>query len=265
MANQEKLLAMIGQKDFMLMVQMGLVPGFEVLEKYASRNGIENMEKEIWDAGPAELVWQLSKSILEISSTSIEDNPAGTGIGKLVIFGLDEDLNPITDLVTLDGTTVVESAIEFLFIWRAWGIDETLGNHAGLYNAGVIDIKSKNTTNVMARINKEANQKGNGQTAMSQYIVPAGHRLYIDRVHFTAGKSKEAHVKIWVQIPGLSWTMKNKFEMFQNQIPHDKFFIEILEKSKVKISGLGEVSGPVDISGSYTGLLVDDEFNPGIG
>lgn len=71
---------------------------------------------------------------LDISSSSTADASAGTGARTVVIYGLDDGYNPLTETVTLNGQTIVTTAAKFRRVFAAYAL--TFG--IGLQNAGDI-------------------------------------------------------------------------------------------------------------------------------
>ena len=70
--------------------------------------------------------------LLGIASTSANDTVAGTGARKITIYGLDNNWNPISELINMNGQTKVVSTKQFLRI-NQLVVEETgtLGYNAG--------------------------------------------------------------------------------------------------------------------------------------
>jgi len=78
---------------------------------------------------------------LDITSSSTADAAAGTGLRTLVIYGLDDKFNPLTEVVTMNGQTIVQTANVFRRVFAAYML--TVGS--GLLNAGDIYMMKTGT------------------------------------------------------------------------------------------------------------------------
>jgi hypothetical protein len=74
-----------------------------------------NTESDIWGGG-GEINWPAAEGVITVVSTSANDDgaPVGTGARTIVITGLDGDYEVITETVTLNGTTGVDTTDSFL-------------------------------------------------------------------------------------------------------------------------------------------------------
>lgn len=71
---------------------------------------------------------------LDITSSSTADAAAGTGMRTVIVYGLDDVYNPLTEVVTMNGQTIVTTANKFRRVFAAYAL--TFGS--GLLNAGDI-------------------------------------------------------------------------------------------------------------------------------
>lgn len=78
---------------------------------------------------------------LDVSSSSASDTSAGTGARTIKIVGLDANGNFVTDTITMNGQSVVQSAVTFTDVF---GADVTTAG-TGLNNAGDIHIVKTGT------------------------------------------------------------------------------------------------------------------------
>jgi hypothetical protein len=104
-----------------------------------------------------------------VESSSATD----AGTAQVLISGLDENHDPITELVTLDGTNHVITENSFLHINNVRIVSAAAGQ---ISNVGTITVSYNGTT--YAKILPSV-----GQTQMSQYTVPRGYSFYLTRVN----------------------------------------------------------------------------------
>lgn len=75
-------------------------------------NGITSVQ-DVWFNGGIK-TWMTFAQKLEIVSTSVNDTRFGTGATRFFVQGLDADFNEIEEGVFMDGTTPVQTALEYI-------------------------------------------------------------------------------------------------------------------------------------------------------
>ena len=115
-------------------------------------------------------VFPTSAFNMSVVSTSALDD---SGVAKLLITGLDDEYNPISEVVSLEGTTPVITANAFFRINKAIVLVAGLGY---VTNIGTITVSNADVT--YAKVLPSV-----GQTQMSQYSVAAGYSFYLTRVN----------------------------------------------------------------------------------
>lgn len=149
---------------YLLDVQRGLVSGAYIATITGRTTLVTNVESDVWIVGGT-MTYPAAAALLNISSNSLNDNPAGTGIGSIIIQGLDANFQEIQDRVTLDGVNVVQSNLQFM---RVNHMQYLSGNGVA---AGDITAIHQGTGLPIARI-----VRFQGRTQLSQYTVPDGKR-----------------------------------------------------------------------------------------
>lgn len=138
---------------------LGEDPIYEQVLKFAISNEIP--------AGNTEDLWSFggTLSYLEVDEliNLVSDSVADTM--NIVIYGVDSNYNMISETVTLNGTTPVQTTTSFFRIYRA-----NIANDATDANAGNITFTANNSATVQAYI-----ELGIGQTEMSHFTIPAGY------------------------------------------------------------------------------------------
>lgn len=158
----------------------GNIPEVSTINKYGQNKEIDSgVTADIWSGGrtlgalPAgsSLLWvaptAAAKHDITSTSTSDDGDPVGVGARTVRVFGLpDWDTAEINELITMNGTGDVETANDYVIIYRMKV--ETKG--ATGVNVGTITAtaKSPSATTVTARI-----EVGTGQTLMAVYGIPS--------------------------------------------------------------------------------------------
>lgn len=127
---------------------------------------------DVWEGATA-YPFQTSATKLEILSASASDTAAGTGARTMMIAGLDTNFNPISEVITMNGTTPVQSANTYL---RVNGLN-IMTSGSGHTNAGDITLRvtGAGATQAIARA-------GYGYAKQCVYTVPAGNTLLVTDV-----------------------------------------------------------------------------------
>lgn len=159
---------------------------------------------------------------LYLSSSSANDDLGGTGGITVEIQGLDANYALLTETITLNGQTTVETTGSFLRVFRA----KVTGVGTGLVNAGDVYIHKSAvssgvpsvTTAVYAKI-----QAGAGQTLMGVYTVPAGYKMLVHGVAYSIGESAKAGtVRLYAKEFGSGWQVKLQDQLFE--VGQDSYF-----------------------------------------
>jgi hypothetical protein len=101
--------------------------------------------------------------------------PVGVGALTVKVLGVDGDWNPIEEIVSLNGTTLVALTKSYLYIHRAYIVETGTWD----VNFGVITIRAAGSGDTLALITA-----GYGQTKKAVMPVYAGCRLCITNIRF---------------------------------------------------------------------------------
>lgn len=136
---------------------------------------------DVWEGGGL-YPYPSAAQIIQIASASTNDDgdPAGTGAQTIVISGLDENWDAVSETVTMDGTTTVETTATFIRVFRAAVV--TAGS--GGTNDGLITCTYKVGVTTAAVITA-----GSGQTLMALYTIPAGYTGLLKSMYATINSS----------------------------------------------------------------------------
>jgi hypothetical protein len=138
--------------------------------KFGFNADVNGAEETIWDVGG---IYAYPGSAVAMTVTSAAGTPATDNGVKVVVQGLDEDYNEVSEEVTLAGAGTATTTQTFLRVFRSYvsGSQEPTGN---------LNITNGATT--YARITL-----GENQTLMAMWTVPAGYTGFLDHVNIATG------------------------------------------------------------------------------
>lgn len=177
MAREVSSISRIGTSEpFELQVSRGQIAYHKHVFKFGNNPAVGNSLETIWTQGGL-YSYPPTASVMTVSSSSTDDASAGTGARTVTVYGLDADYNEISELVTLNGQTPVNTTKSYLrvnrMIVRSAGSG---GGNAGEIYTGTGTVTSGVPANVYAIINGIA---GSNQTLMALWTVPAGYTAYL--------------------------------------------------------------------------------------
>lgn len=165
--------------DFGIAVQMGLIDGVSFINKFG-RNPATATGDCIWQNSTAYST-PASAEVCNIVSTSVQDNPAGTGLGTMFVVGINDLYDLVSETITLNGTTNVLTKNKYWGIIRAYGLKPgTGGTEAGAVGTITI-ISTAASTPTLGTI-----VIGINQTQSSVFIVPRGYTAFFNLPQVTA-------------------------------------------------------------------------------
>jgi len=176
MAREISSISRIGTSEpFELQVARGQISYHEFVYKFGNNAQVADSVETVWQQGGL-YSYLSAATVLKVSSSSTNDTSAGTGARTVELFGLDGDYNEISETVTLNGQTAVNTTLSYLRINRM--IVRSAGS--GGANAGIIYAGTGTvTTGVPANIYATINGDGSNQTLMALWTVPAGYTGYL--------------------------------------------------------------------------------------
>jgi len=245
---------------------MGVYKDMQAMAKFGTNPEVGTAYEDVW-AGGGTHIRLAAATLLEVASTSVQDDAGGTGATTILIQGLAPDYTAYQEFLVLDGTTPVATQGEFLFVNRAFVIlTNPSGNET---NVGIISIADDAATWVAGVPQEPALIQSiiladAGQTQQCIYTIPAGHSLYVSDTYVNGGGNKTVTFQLFsydnVNVgPGriaLEGTSLNSMAMTEFdpyvQVP-EKFTIWF--QAKVT-AGTGTVSAGIN------GYLIEDGGKP---
>lgn len=242
MAREVSSISRVGTSEpFDLQVSRGQVAYHETQFKFGFNPDIDDALETVWAEGGL-YSYLSAASVLKISSSSTDDASAGTGARTITISGLDANYDEISESVTLNGQTAVNTTQSFLRVFRM--IVNTAGS--GGQNAGVIYAGTGTVTSGVPANKYGTIAVGDNQTLMCFWTVPRGYTAYLYQVDIsmnTEVANKYGTVSIVARPEGGVFNIKDKFALSQDIIHQEfKHPIKFAEKTDLEVRAIASSS-----------------------
>lgn len=165
----------------LLEIAKGTLPGYSGVHVF-SKATVGTTNVTVWEDATL-YVWPTVATPISIVSTSLEDNPAGTGAFTVLIEGLDENWLEQEELVNLNGTTPVVTVGTYIRINSCQVVAGSTRNGA------VGDISFSINGILAAKI-----LIGNNVTNAGIYSIPADKTAFVLIGNTSTGQGKEISI-----------------------------------------------------------------------
>lgn len=173
---------------FELQVARGQIRGHQIRHIFGYNPDIDaNTEETIWTAGGL-YTYITTPTIMKVSSTSASDSSAGVGARTISILGINSTGNEISETVTLNGQTAVNTIHTYTEIQNV--LVTSVGSTG--YNVGNISIGTGTVTGgVPAVIYGHILATENG-SLMGYYTIPLDYTGYLMAGSVSCGATQAA-------------------------------------------------------------------------
>jgi len=242
MSREVSSISRVGTSEpFELQVSRGQVAFHDTQFKFGFNLDIDDSLETIWAEGGL-YSYLSAASVLKISSSSTDDASTGTGARTITISGLDANYDEISESVTLNGQTAVNTTQSFLRVFRM--IVDTAGSggqNAGVIYAGTGTVSSGVPANKYGTI-----AVGDNQTLMCFWTVPRGYTAYLYQIDIsmnTEVANKFGTVSLVARPESGVFNVKDKFALSQDIIHQEfKHPIKFLEKTDLEVRAIASSS-----------------------
>lgn len=170
-------------EPFELQVSRGQIMGHSTVIVFGYNPDVDTSEESIWPDGGV-VPHPTVASVLKISSSSTDDASAGTGARTVTIVGLDGNYDQVTETVTLNGQTAVNTTNSYLYVNQFYVA--TAGS--GGANAGNINAGTGVVTAGVPAVLYDIIATGYNNRTTAHYCVPAGYTGYLTTGLVTTGQ-----------------------------------------------------------------------------
>ena len=172
----------LGDKDFLIEVAKGNVAGHELVHKFGSIDNLGSTMTPVCTSGTYPT--PTAAVSLEMVSSSINDDVAGTGALSVRVFGLDANWAVQEQDVTLTGTVAAAVPGTWLRVYRLKVTGSgTYGSPAAASHNSTINLQVSGGGAIWATIETHGGF-GLGQSEIGAFSVPTGQSAYL--LHATA-------------------------------------------------------------------------------
>lgn len=161
----------MGQTEpFALQVARGQIMDHSVVNINGYQPSVSTTQIPLWELAQA-YVYPTNNITMSLSSSSASDTAV-----KVTVNGLDSNYNIVSEVVSLNGTSLVNTVNTY---FRINSLVLASGN-----NVGTVSITNTGNSVTYAQI-----LPGNGRSQMAIYTVPAGYTYYLNRINAWSGTS----------------------------------------------------------------------------
>lgn len=173
-------------EPFGLQVARGQVTFHQNVIVFGYNSDVDTSEESVWPDGGT-VPHPAAAATLKISSSSTDDDgdPVGTGARTVYIAGVDGNYNIVSETVTLNGQTAVNTTNQYLYVNEFYVL--TVGS--GGVNAGVVYAGTGTVTSGVPAVIYDLIAIGYNNRTTGHYCVPAGYTGYMVEGLFSAGQA----------------------------------------------------------------------------
>jgi len=221
----------------------GNIAGHTSLYKFGSNPDVSTSQETLWQQGGL-YDWaavDAAAGIVKVSSSSTDDDVAGTGAWTCTIYGLNSTTGlEQNESIILTGQTAVNSTLEYSRVNRV--IVNTAGT--GLSNAGVIYVGTGAVSTGVPAVIWSTVVIGENQTLQAIWTVPTGKTLYITSFIGSTNSNKGNEIKIYVRPEGELFQIKSQFFLFSTNVTHTfEFPLIVTSMTDIDIRAVGKATG----------------------
>jgi hypothetical protein len=171
-------------EPFDLQVSRGQITFHEAFCQFGINTNVGTSNETVW-IGSNVYAFPTSAAVMKISSSSTDDDAAGTGARTVLVDGLNASYERVTEVVSLDGQTAVNTTNTYIRVNKITVLTAgSGGTSVGNIYAGTGTVTSGVPAVVVNQTGVLANE-----TESSFYSVPAGHTAFINAWTMSSGNT----------------------------------------------------------------------------
>ena len=173
-------------EPFELQVARGQVDGHSSFCNFGYNSVVGTSYETVWIEGGI-YTFPSAASVLKVSSSSATDDKDSTGAHTVLIQGVDANYNAISEVVTLEGQTQVDTVNSYLRVNKMIVLTSgTGGTSVGVIYAGTGSAGGGLPTAIFNRTGVNSNE-----SESAFYTVPAGYTAYINAWTMSSANTAE--------------------------------------------------------------------------
>ena len=212
--------------DYYAKVSAGRIQGHKQYLKTAYNNTLQTgVAQDITNTG-GDIDILVGNTTCEVVSTSALDTAGGTGSRSIAVFGIDEDMKLVEEIVQLNGLTPVPLQNQYIAVWRSRNVSAGVTR----LNQGSIVVRTVISQTTLSTIDALI-----GSSASSLMVVPAGYQLVLYDLIISMGVVTGSAVERKAIVTARSLDYFNNAETVQAEIGvRDKY--SVTESFKLPLS-----------------------------
>ena len=230
------------------------IQGHSVVHKFGHNLLVNEDWETIWSAGGLYSFID-TPTVLKISSTDVDDDDGDTGARTVLIEGLDSNYDELSETVTLNGRTAVNTTGTYKRVHRM--IVQTVGSsgyNEGIIYAGTGTVSSGVPANKYASIPATYNQ-----SMMAIYTIPNNKTGYLTSFYAQPDGEKEFQIRLRMQDSNGISRIKNQLHAYQNQAMFNyRPYYKIEEKTDISIDFHDSSGNDASVGGGFSLILIDN-------
>jgi hypothetical protein len=244
--------ACIISKDFAFEIQKGNITGHSLVTMVGHNNAVGAAIEDIRTAGGTYTFLDTAIA-MTLSSDNANDTVLGTGARTVLISGLDNNYNLISETKSLAGQTAVALTNSYLRVHEMRVLTAGANNQA--YNLGNIYVGSGTVTAGVPAVIHQSADIGENYGRAARYTIPLGYTGYMLEHDFSAtGNNVAAECFIYSRLFGEAFVVRRRFMAVESNYDFRGYAI-LPEKSDI-VARAYVSQGSTDIASSFTMILV---------
>lgn len=239
-------------QDFFLQVAKGKIDGHAAVHVSGHIHSLGTAFKPVWSAGVDP--FPAAAGVVKISSSDANDAAAGTGARTVTIMGLNASGAAISETVTLNGQTAVNTINSFLRINEMAIITAGSGGE----NAGNVWAGTGTVTAGVPATKYNVIEIAKNKSLSAFYTIPLNKKGYLLKIITGVSTNLGAQVETYIRESGGVYCVRDEFHFRDNTPPFDfpvprevPALADILMRARVD-------AGTGDLSAGFCILLIDD-------
>lgn len=216
----------VASSNFSLDVALGKVPGVSGLIRTGFNDTITNTPEDVWTIG-GQQVFLTAAETMSVASTDAADTSAGTGARTVLMEGLDNNFDEISETITLNGTTPVITVNSYIRLLDMTTI--TAGSDAS--NQGDITATATGSGDPQNQIRTAGNK-----SLAVQFTVPNGKTALLLSLTFSAGTNDAMIFSLFTRSFGGLFTIQNVEQIIGSAFDFEAIpYADFSEKSDIRM------------------------------
>ncbi len=246
-------------QDWLTEVALGNISGAAGVNAFGHNAAVGTSAEDLWIQGGT-LTRMTSAETMNIVSTDTDDDgsPVGDGARTVFIAGLDSAFDPISETITMNGTSNVLTSNSYIRVRKLVVLTAGLPTTTNT-NLGIITATASSASTVQATI-----AIGDGISQNVQYTVPNNKRSLLYKVELNAFKNTGGNSGIKfdavITPPSAASFIIVEKAMETDQPELEVFFtppVPFVEKTDIKMTAVSTLSGS-ELYARFMMIEIDD-------